>query len=124
MQHYVFVVQAVDRGQPPLSSTVTVYFNVQDLNDNAPIFDPMSYSDEVYENVTVGSTVLTVSATDQDGGNECLVLIWSHIFCTLALKNPIVMQSRTSREETGTQQVVDFCRLKIRMADVTRGFGS
>ncbi|CAG0879402.1 unnamed protein product [Cyprideis torosa] len=68
MQHYIFVIQAVDRGEPSLSSTVTVYFNVQDLNDNAPVFDPMSYSDEVFENVTVGSSVLTVSATDQDGG--------------------------------------------------------
>ena len=68
MQHYILVVQAQDTGRPSLSSTVTVYFNVQDLNDNAPIFDPMSYSDEVFENITVGSSVLSVSATDQDSG--------------------------------------------------------
>ncbi|KAK8375851.1 hypothetical protein O3P69_008534 [Scylla paramamosain] len=68
VQHYILVVQAQDTGRPSLSSTVTVYFNVQDLNDNAPIFDPMSYSDEVFENITVGSSVLSVSATDQDSG--------------------------------------------------------
>ncbi|XP_064092540.1 cadherin-related tumor suppressor-like [Macrobrachium nipponense] len=68
VQHYILVVQAQDTGTPSLSSTVTVYFNVQDLNDNAPIFDPMSYSDEVFENITVGSSVLSVSATDQDSG--------------------------------------------------------
>lgn len=39
-----------------------------DLNDNAPLFDPMSYSDEVFENVTAGTSVVTVSATDMDSG--------------------------------------------------------
>lgn len=61
--------QAQDAGTPSLSSTLTVYCNVVDLNDNAPIFDPMSYSNEVYENVTIGTTVVTVSATDLDSGN-------------------------------------------------------
>ena len=69
MQHYIFVVQAQDTGHPSLSSTVTVYFNVLDLNDNAPLFDPMSYNDELYENATIGSSVITVSATDQDSGS-------------------------------------------------------
>ncbi|XP_063236115.1 cadherin-related tumor suppressor [Bacillus rossius redtenbacheri] len=68
VQHYIFVVQAQDSGRPSLSSTATVYFNVVDLNDNAPLFDPMSYSDEVLENVTAGSAVLAVSATDLDSG--------------------------------------------------------
>ncbi|CAL4097747.1 unnamed protein product, partial [Meganyctiphanes norvegica] len=68
VQHFILVVAAQDTGHPALSSTVTVYFNVLDLNDNAPIFDPMSYSDEVFENITVGSSVLSVSATDQDSG--------------------------------------------------------
>jgi hypothetical protein len=46
---------------------------VIDLNDNAPVFDPMSFSDRVSENVTVGSSVLTVTATDQDSGEyPCL----------------------------------------------------
>lgn len=71
VQHYIFVVQAQDTGRPSLSSTVTVYFNVLDLNDNAPLFDPMSYSDELYENITIGSSVITVSATDQDSGRTC-----------------------------------------------------
>jgi protocadherin Fat 4 len=69
VQHYIFVVQAQDSGRPSLSSTLTVYFNVVDLNDNAPLFDPMSYSNEVFENVTVGTSVVTVSATDLDSGS-------------------------------------------------------
>jgi protocadherin Fat 4 len=69
VQHYIFVAQAQDSGRPSLSSTLTVYFNVLDLNDNAPLFDPMSYSNEVFENVTVGTSVVTVSATDLDSGS-------------------------------------------------------
>ncbi|XP_034242049.1 cadherin-related tumor suppressor [Thrips palmi] len=68
VQHYIFVVQAADAGRPSLSSTLTVFINVLDVNDNAPLFDPMSYSDEVWENVTAGSSVVTVSATDLDSG--------------------------------------------------------
>lgn len=64
------VVQAADAGRPSLSSTLTVFVNVVDVNDNAPLFDPMSYSDEVWENVTVGSSVVTVSATDLDSGKS------------------------------------------------------
>lgn len=32
------------------------------------IFDPLSYSKEIFENIAVGSSVLTVSATDADSG--------------------------------------------------------
>lgn len=68
MQHYVFTVQAQDYGRPAMSSTVTVYFNVIDLNDNQPIFDSSSYSAELIENVTIGTSVLTVFAQDLDSG--------------------------------------------------------
>ncbi|XP_017783736.1 PREDICTED: cadherin-related tumor suppressor [Nicrophorus vespilloides] len=70
MQHYILVVQAQDAGHPALSSTLTVYCNVLDLNDNAPVFDPMSYSNEIFENVSISTPVITVSATDLDSGNN------------------------------------------------------
>nr|XP_053612376.1 cadherin-related tumor suppressor [Plodia interpunctella] len=67
-QHYILVAQAQDSGHPSLSGTVTIYVNVIDLNDNAPIFDPMSFSNEILEDVPIGSSVVTVSATDIDSG--------------------------------------------------------
>lgn len=67
-QHYILVAQAQDNGHPSLSGTVTVYINVIDLNDNAPIFDPMSFSNEILEDVPIGTSVVTVSATDMDSG--------------------------------------------------------
>ena len=87
VQHYIFVVQAQDTGRPSLSSTVTVYFTVLDLNDNAPLFNPMSYSDELYENITVGSSVLTVSATDQDSG-KIFFFSFFLFFLLLITKSP------------------------------------
>lgn len=77
VQHYILVVQAQDSGVRPLSSTLTVYCNVLDLNDNTPVFDPMSYSDDIFENVTVGTSVLTVSATDLDSGKFFALVVSS-----------------------------------------------
>lgn len=75
VQHYILVVQAQDNGHPSLSTTLTVYCNVLDLNDNAPVFDPMSYSNEVLENVPVGTEVVSVSATDVDSGEFAAVAV-------------------------------------------------
>lgn len=75
------MVQAQDNGYPSLSTTITVYCNVLDLNDNAPVFDPMSYSNEIFENVPIGMDVVMVSATDIDSGEFCLhfILLFSFI---------------------------------------------
>ncbi|KAH8260379.1 hypothetical protein KR026_010588 [Drosophila bipectinata] len=73
VQHYILLVQAQDNGQPSLSTTITIYCNVLDLNDNAPIFDPMSYSSEIFENAPIGKEVASVSAKDIDSGNNGLV---------------------------------------------------
>lgn len=68
VQHYILVVQAQDNGVPGLSTTLTVYCNVLDLNDNPPIFESITYSNEIYENVEIGTEVLKVGATDADDG--------------------------------------------------------
>lgn len=80
--------QAQDSGHPSLSGTVTVYINVIDLNDNAPIFDPMSFSNEILEDVPVGASVVTVSATDMDAGIPILMLFLV-IIINITSKSPI-----------------------------------
>lgn len=70
MQHYILVVQATDGGTPALSSTVTVYCNVVDLNDNAPVFEAGPHAADVVENATVGTPVLTVTAQDLDSNDN------------------------------------------------------
>ena len=74
VQHYILVVQATDGGIPALSSTVTVYCNVVDLNDNAPIFEPGPYAADVLENATIGTAVLSATAQDLDSGDNGKVI--------------------------------------------------
>lgn len=66
----MLTVKVQDSGSNSLSSTATVFLNVIDVNDNAPIFDPSTYSDQVWENATVGTQILGVSATDIDSGDD------------------------------------------------------
>ncbi|XP_069781342.1 protocadherin Fat 4 isoform X2 [Narcine bancroftii] len=64
--YYILTVQAEDGGGQ--FSTVRVYFNVLDVNDNPPNFIPSSYSTSVMENLLSGTSILTVKATDADDG--------------------------------------------------------
>ena len=54
------VVQATDGGANPLSSTVSIDIHIVD--SNAPRFTMDTYSVDVYENATLGETVITVQA--------------------------------------------------------------
>ncbi|XP_076279539.1 cadherin-related tumor suppressor fat [Lasioglossum baleicum] len=74
VQHYILVVQATDAGIPALSSTVTVYCNVVDLNDNAPIFEAGPNAADIVENATIGTAVLSVAAQDLDSGDNGRVI--------------------------------------------------
>ena len=64
--HYTFTVIAADQGDPPRSATATVVLQIQDQNDNDPIFDPKNYEVAVSETESPGTPVITVTATDRD----------------------------------------------------------
>ncbi|CAL1526295.1 unnamed protein product, partial [Lymnaea stagnalis] len=57
---------ARDGGVTPLSGSATIVVNVEDVNDNAPVFDQPLYNVSLPETATVGTLVTTVSATDAD----------------------------------------------------------
>ena len=61
---YILGVMATDGGRRSAQSTVEI--SVMDINDNSPVFDPSSYSITVYENVSINSTIISVTATDAD----------------------------------------------------------
>ncbi|KAI4812229.1 hypothetical protein KUCAC02_023634, partial [Chaenocephalus aceratus] len=73
---YTLVVEAIDNG--PAGSrrtgTATVFVEVQDVNDNRPIFLQNSYETSILESVSQGTSILQVQATDADQGENGGVL--------------------------------------------------
>ncbi|XP_061163889.1 protocadherin Fat 4-like [Saccostrea echinata] len=65
---YTLTVLASDKGSPSQSTSVLVYLNIKDVNDNEPQFNHQAYNGEVLENAAIGTSVLTVQATDIDSG--------------------------------------------------------
>ncbi|KAI5754092.1 hypothetical protein M8J77_005676 [Diaphorina citri] len=65
---YLLTVTAKDGGVPSLSDTTDVEISVTDVNDNPPQFSKASYSGTISEDALVGTSVLQISATDQDMG--------------------------------------------------------
>ncbi|XP_041929646.1 protocadherin 2 gamma 28 isoform X45 [Alosa sapidissima] len=62
------VLTAVDGGSPVRTGTVQITVKVLDTNDNAPQFDKQSYDISILENVTSGTIVIGLKATDLDEG--------------------------------------------------------
>ncbi|XP_051276283.1 LOW QUALITY PROTEIN: protocadherin Fat 4 [Dicentrarchus labrax] len=71
-QYYILTAKAQDGGGQ--ASTVRVYFNVLDVNDNPPIFNTSVYSTSVSENLPPGSSIVTVGASDADDGQNAQLL--------------------------------------------------
>ena len=63
---YTLEVFSSDSGSPVRSGSTVVRILIEDLNDNAPIWDHEFYSVSLVENVAVGSSVVHVLATDRD----------------------------------------------------------
>ncbi|NXE99907.1 PCDG7 protein, partial [Menura novaehollandiae] len=62
------VLRASDGGDPARTGTARIHVVVVDANDNAPVFSESEYKVRVAEDVPVGSTLVTVTATDADEG--------------------------------------------------------
>ncbi|KAI4818747.1 hypothetical protein KUCAC02_004049 [Chaenocephalus aceratus] len=69
---YILTAKARDGGGQ--ASTVRVYFNVLDVNDNPPVFNTSSYSSSVSESLPPGSSIVTVGASDEDDGPNAQLL--------------------------------------------------
>ncbi|XP_021168058.2 protocadherin alpha-8 [Fundulus heteroclitus] len=61
-------VTAVDGGNPPKSGTAQIIVSVLDINDNSPVFSNSLYKARISENISVGSTVIILTAVDADEG--------------------------------------------------------
>ncbi|KAM6116257.1 protocadherin gamma-A3-like isoform 2-T2 [Pterocles gutturalis] len=62
------VLRASDGGEPARTGTARIRVAVLDANDNAPVFSQAEYPVRVPEDVPVGATLVTLTATDSDEG--------------------------------------------------------
>ncbi|NXE42701.1 PCDG7 protein, partial [Ptilorrhoa leucosticta] len=62
------VLRASDGGDPARTGTARIRVTVVDANDNTPVFSQAEYMVRVPEDVSVGSILVTVTATDADEG--------------------------------------------------------
>ncbi|XP_048187407.1 protocadherin alpha-11-like [Perognathus longimembris pacificus] len=70
---YQVVVTARDGGSPPRWATASVWVEVADVNDNAPVFAQAEYTVSVRENNAPGAHICTVSARDADAQENARV---------------------------------------------------
>ena len=61
--HHALTAVAKDRGDPQMSSEVSVNIQVQPANKHAPVFEATNYSAAVNENAATGDSVIQVKAT-------------------------------------------------------------
>lgn len=59
-------------------SSVRVYFNVLDVNDNPPVFSQVTFSASVPEDTRVGTCFLSLSVSDEDDGRCTSTIYTSH----------------------------------------------
>lgn len=72
---YDLVIRATDHGDPtPLHTDATLIINVLDANDFDPVFNPDRYSASVEEAAPIGTSVITLLATDADFGSNADLL--------------------------------------------------
>ena len=73
---YEFTVIARDNGYPiQHSASALVIIQVQDLNDNAPVFEPRNYEAVISETATPGTPIVIVTATDRDENSRLVFQI-------------------------------------------------
>ena len=71
---YTLIVKATDKGAPALSSQITFTIKVTDVNDNKPVFKPDVYDKTIPENSDFGTTIVIVTASDDDSKDDGKVI--------------------------------------------------
>ena len=105
---YSFHAIATDAGKPPLSSSVLVVVDLQDVNDHRPTFyQPRGYTFELAENLPGGTELGVIAAADSDSGANGAVKYRlrsgpsSHLFQVDSVSGTLSTRQRLDRERAG-----------------------
>ncbi|XP_063060967.1 protocadherin-16 [Engraulis encrasicolus] len=71
---YTLVLEAFDGGSPKRTGQMILDVTVQDINDNAPVFNQSRYHATISENLQPGNNIVQVFASDADEGDNGLIL--------------------------------------------------
>ncbi|KAG8004041.1 Protocadherin alpha-C2 [Nibea albiflora] len=108
------VLTAIDGGKPARSGTLQIRVNVIDANDNTPVFSKSLYKIRVSENVSQGTMVIKLNATDLDEGMNSKILYSfikrgnidpSNIFDLNSLTGEITVKGTLNYEKTPAYEV-------------------
>ena len=66
-------IRCYDSATPPREDVAIVVLNIQDIDDNLPVFSQEAYSKTISEALTVGAEVLNIQCSDGDFGIGSLV---------------------------------------------------
>ncbi len=69
-ESYNLTIVAEDHGIPQHSTTQVLSIQVIDVNDEAPWFERSEFEAQIRENQAAGTSILSVSASDRDHGEE------------------------------------------------------
>nr|XP_049605291.1 protocadherin alpha-3-like isoform X2 [Syngnathus scovelli] len=137
-KHFLFVA-AVDGGKPTKSGTLNVSIIVVDINDNRPMFSQDTYNVEIYENVSSGTIVARVNATDPDEGTNgeieyslsktlaskmSDIFEMDHLSGQIKLKGPLnyeeseIYKIEIEASDKGTPPLTSRCRVVVKIKDV------
>ncbi|XP_043842003.1 LOW QUALITY PROTEIN: protocadherin gamma-A2-like [Dromiciops gliroides] len=99
------VLTARDGGEPVRTGTARIRVTVLDANDNAPVFTQPVYTVSVPENVSQGTVLLTVNATDADEGINSQVRYFQ---ITIPEETSHIFQLNSETGELSTLQNLDY----------------
>lgn len=102
--YYQVNIRALDGGSPPNVGVLTVHLDIEDINDNSPVFTQTTYNKSVQENVTVGTNILQCVATDDDIGDNGRVSYRFSMKSDLdAIKSKFSLNSQTGQIQVTSQ---------------------
>ncbi|XP_066154165.1 protein dachsous [Euwallacea fornicatus] len=73
VQRHTLTITATDMGVPQLSANLTILVEVQDMNDNPPVFEKSQYCLSVLESLPINSQITQITAVDADTGNNARI---------------------------------------------------
>ncbi|KAG9490979.1 hypothetical protein GDO78_006361, partial [Eleutherodactylus coqui] len=70
---YNITIQASDKGSPEMTSRKFIQLEISDVNDNAPVFNKLTYIVFIPENNSPGASIFSIQATDMDSEDNSKV---------------------------------------------------